>query len=70
MMPTSVTLELPEKLQLVNSIKPNNGGGDIFYKGQIVFSTHVREQMEGTEFLERQKRPSATYPIKIHINYQ
>ena len=71
MIPTSVTLELPEQLQLVNSIKPNNGGGDIFYKGQIVFSTHVREQIDGPAFPEQMgKRPSVTYPIKIHINYQ
>ncbi|MBP5277377.1 MAG: hypothetical protein J6Z18_02660, partial [Prevotella sp.] len=72
MMPTDVTFELPDKLELVNSIKPSNGGGDIFYKGQIVFSTHVREKFDASEYLSQrgQKRPPVTYPIKIHINYQ
>ncbi len=69
MEPTSVTFELPEGLQTVSLTKPGNGGGNIFYMGEIVFTLHVRESLKFTPEGDEMPLPDS-YPIKINVNYQ
>ena len=69
MEPTSGTFELPDGLQAVSLTKPGNGGADIFYQGEIVFSLHVRESLKTIPGGGQASKPES-YPININVSYQ